>query len=270
MQQNIFLVNRSLPGINPLLAGQEHCKTGAGWGPAIWEYYLMHYVVSGHGVFETQGKSFRLSPGDMFLIRPGQPSKYIADENQPWHYIWVGFSSDLDLDFLFDRMVISSERCENIFLSILEAESFKEAAEYFVCGKIYELISYLKIEELVQETEQTSRYVLMAKNYIETKYADDISIQMIADTLNLARSYFSTIFKKCTGKSPQAYLVDYRLEKAAHFMTNYQYTPTEAAKSCGYSDIFNFSRMFKRKYGVSPRQYQKQYAESKAFPTEHK
>lgn len=62
----------------------------------------------------------------------------------------------------------------------------------------------------------------MAKNFIETQYADDISIQMIADSLNLARSYFSIIFKKCTGKSPQAYLVGYQLEKAAHFMTNYQ------------------------------------------------
>jgi len=64
---------------------------GTYWRPAVWEYYLIHYVVSGHDVFEAQEKSFRLSAGDMFLIRPGQLSKYIADENQPWHYMGGAF-----------------------------------------------------------------------------------------------------------------------------------------------------------------------------------
>lgn len=99
-------------------------------------------------MFEAQEKSFRLSAGDMFLIRPGQLSKYIADENQPWHYMggaffWPGSGYFIWSDGHFIRKV------RKYFLSILEAESFKDAAEYFVCGKIYELISYLKIEELI-------------------------------------------------------------------------------------------------------------------------
>ena len=57
------------------------------------------------------------------------------------------------------------------------------------------------------------------------------------------------------GKSPQAYLVEFRLTKAAELMGLYDYKPGEAATSVGYHDLFNFSKMFKKKFGISPTEY---------------
>lgn len=259
MEQNIMLTNRALPGINPLLAGEEKCKPGHSFGPAVREYYLIHYIKSGKGTFETQGQKFELSPGDLFLIHPGQRSIYIADSKDPWHYVWVGFSSELDLTAVFDRLVISSKGCASIFADLLKCENFGEYAEYYVCGKVYELIACLAKKQPADEAEQTARYVQMAKNFIETNYAKKITVQMIADALNLNRSYFSTIFKKHMGKSPQAYLLDYRMEKAALYMTAYGYSPKDAAGNCGYTDLFNFSKIFKKKHGVSPQKYRQLY-----------
>lgn len=263
MLRDIMLANRNFPGINPLLAGEEQCSSGHCFGPAVREYYLIHYIVSGQGVFKTEGMSYSLSAGDLFLLRPGQRSVYTADSKNPWHYIWVGFSATINLDDIFGQNVISSSGCGSIFADLLEADHLIDGTEYFVCGKIYELISCLKNETLLKDDNLTRRYALIAKNFIETNYAKEISVQMISEHVNLNRCYFSTIFKKHIGKTPQNYLVDYRLSKAAHFMTAYHYTPFEAAKCCGYPDVFNFSRMFKRKYGVSPRIYQMQNTEAK-------
>ena len=124
----------------------------------------------------------------------------------------------------------------------------------YVCSKIYELLSIISEKKSIGEIG-SYQYVLKAKNYIESNYINKLNVQQIADYLGLNRSYFSTIFKEHTGVSPQQYIVNFRLEKAANLMTSHNYTPTKAAQSTGYSDFANFSKMFKLKFGISPRNY---------------
>ncbi len=254
MQKDILLVNRGFRDINPLLVGTEDCAPGHCFGPAVREHHIIHYVVSGRGFFETEGKRTELGPGDLFLIRPQQLTFYGTGQEQPWRYIWAGFNTSLDLDEIFCKNVISARECGPIFEELLECEKLEGSRELFVCGKIFELIVCL-YQKVQADGERLDRYVPMAKNYIESNYSSDITVDMMAKYLNLNRSYFSTIFKQQTGKSPQQYLVDYRLEKAAQYMVLYGYSPTEAAISCGYPDIFNFSRMFKKKFGLAPQFY---------------
>ncbi len=93
MPTDMLLVNRKFSDINPLLVGTEKCAAGHTYGPAVREYYLIHYVTSGKGTFQADGKEYRLTSGDMFLIRPQQVTTYLADQKEPWSYIWVGFTS---------------------------------------------------------------------------------------------------------------------------------------------------------------------------------
>lgn len=255
MERNILLLSRHFPGINPLIAGEEHCSPLHSYGPASREYYLIHYIVSGKGVFKCEGTDYHLSSGDMFLICPGRWSTYTADEKDPWHYVWVGFSSEFDLSDIFSHKTLKGKPYGSLFSDILSCKSRACDAEYYVCGKIYELLAFLAEQKPAPKPGAPEHYARMAKNFIDANYAKPISVQMIADTLNLNRSYLSTLFKRYTGKSPQAYLVDYRLHKAAFFMVCHHYPPSKAAICCGYTDLFNFSKMFKRKYGISPRAY---------------
>ena len=77
--------------------------------------------------------------------------------------------------------------------------------------------------------------------------------------LNLNRSYFSELFREQMGVPPQTYLINLRLEKAAELLTVYGETPATAGVSVGYPDIYHFSKIFKRHFGLSPRQYQQLY-----------
>lgn len=253
-REDILLSNIKLDNINPVSCGQHRCKGSHLFGPAIRDYYLLHYIVSGEGFFYSHGNEYKLSRGNIFIIRPNETTTYRASSEDPWFYRWIGFTSDLDLSMALSEDVIYAPECDYLFRLMVGVGNTNASKEYYICGKIFELISLLSHRN--EPVNKSHKYVEMAKNYIETNYnCTHISIAEIADNLNLDRSYFSTLFKKCTGKSPQEYLLDFRLNKAAEMLTVSTLKSGEIGRACGYIDQFNFSKMFKRKYGISPSQY---------------
>lgn len=253
-REDILLSNLKLDNINPVSCGQHQCKSSHVFGPAVRDYYLLHYIVSGEGYYYNHDKEYKLSKGYIFIIRPNEITTYRACSENPWFYRWVGFTSDLDLSAVLSEDVIYAPECDYLYRLMVSVGNINVSKEYYICGKIFELIALLSHRN--ESVNSSHKYVEMAKNYIETNYnCNQISISEIAENLNLDRSYFSTLFKKYTGKSPQEYLLDFRLNKAAEMLTVSTLKSGEIGRLCGYTDQFNFSKMFKRKFGVSPSQY---------------
>lgn len=94
-----------------------------------------------------------------------------------------------------------------------------------------------------------------ALKYIEGKYCDPITIQEIADHLNINRSYLHRLFKSITGVSIQNYLLDYRIRQACILLKNTTLSVRSIAHTVSYADPLYFSRIFHQKMGVSPSQY---------------
>ncbi len=257
MQKSEMIINRNYKDINPLLVGSEDCAPAHSYGPAVREYYLIHYVVQGKGSFYFGGRQYRLSAGDLFLAAPGEVVFYQADEQQPWSYIWVGFEAALPLQDVFSRHVIRAPECGELFKELALCSRYGETAEMYICSKLFELLARLKGRE--HGEGGSARYVLQAKNLIETRYDSDLSVSYLSGLLGLDRSYFSKLFKNALGVSPQQYLVSFRLQKAAQLMREQHFPPSQAAAYCGYTDLMNFSKMFKKQFGLPPRRYFDQY-----------
>ncbi|RHT59592.1 AraC family transcriptional regulator [Clostridium sp. AM29-11AC] len=261
MDKQILLVNRHWHDINPVDCGREACAPGHSFGPAARFYWLLHYVIQGRGAFTAGGKESPVRAGQMFVIRPFEVSYYEADRREPWEYIWIGFTCGIPLpECLLQEAVVNASRCGSIFSSMLEAENQTDSRELFLCGKVFQLLAALEEKPAGGED-----YVEQARTYLEANYMRDVSIGELAGKLNLNRSYFSTLFRKKTGKSPQQYLTDYRMGRACQLMTEHGYSPGKAALSTGYPDIFSFSRMFKKHFGVSPREYSRRQTEKEEF-----
>ena len=115
---------------------------------------------------------------------------------------------------------------------------------------------------MLSKSTAGARYVQRAKAYITAAYTSDITVEKIAAALSLDRRYLWRIFKEETGIGIKEYITRVRLECAARLLEGGR-SVLEAAALCGYGDVSNFSRAFKRRYGSWPGEYSKNYKTSR-------
>lgn len=254
-----IIINEHLPGISPVNFGYETCAPNHSFGPAVREYWLLHYVVSGCGFFQREGQTHTVQAGEAFVIPPDLVTFYQADKTTPWHYIWIGFTADQALTAPLDTPVLHTPGMGEIFEEMRKCSHLERGRSSFLAARVWDLLSLFK-----EGSARPADYVDKALHCIRAEYMTDLNVTRLAARLNLERTYFSTLFKAKVGVSPAKYLADLRLTKAAELMTEHGKSPSTAAASVGYPDLYHFSKAFKQKFGVSPREYQKKSSKREA------
>ena len=264
--------------------GRESCRPCHSFGPAKRNHYLFHFILSGRGELHADNSkgvtnTFRLKAGEGFMIFPEQINTYIADLSNPWEYIWLefdGLKAKQALDaagFCPEQPVYRTnfselrEKLKDEMLSIVENG---EASHFELIGHMY-----LFMDCLTRSNENAGKpiisrlresYIREAITYIEGNCQREITVEEIAEALRLNRSYFGKIFRETTGKSPQRFLKDYRMIKAAELLTSTELPVKEIGASVGYENQLHFSRAFKNTYGVSPRDWRKNGSQKNPLP----
>ncbi len=249
MTHDIIITNEGYKGLNPMLFGYENCEKSHYFGPAVRTHWLIHFVVSGFGFYKIADRQYNVGPGEMFVIPPYEETFYKADGEKPWSYIWIGFTSDEKLPVQLSD-TIRCPQALGIFNSMKKCSEISSGRSAFLTARLWDLFSLLLSDEKSDED-----YIEKALDCIHSEYMTPITVEQIARRLNLDRSYFSVLFKKKTGVSPKQYLLNYRMSIAASLITENCKSVSVAACSVGYTDIYNFSKMFKRCYGMSPSEY---------------
>nr|WP_330363917.1 response regulator [Butyrivibrio sp. MC2013] len=131
---------------------------------------------------------------------------------------------------------------------------FMDAAEF--SDYLYDILRRMQ-EEISENRSGSNRsFVSKARQYVEENYSDEnITIEKICRSLGVSSAYFSTVFKKETGKTFVTYLTDVRMDKAAELLTLSDDKTYIIAGKVGYSDPNYFSYVFKRQFGMSPSAY---------------
>ncbi len=254
--KKVFLIpNSDYKDINPVDGGYQICPPEHKYGPTARAYTILHYVVSGEGVLIKNGLTYKIKAPQCFVIRSGEVAYYCSDSKNPWTYIWLGFKTDMPLPYQIENEdVIDGKKYENVFLPLMNHKSTDKAISSLLCSKCWELFFLMNKDN---EPVNSKHIFTRAKNYIENKYMEDISIADIASMMYMDRTVFSKGFRRQHGVSPQEYLCSFRMKSATEMLENTTMSISEIATSCGYTDYPNFSRMFRRKYGISPREYRK-------------
>ena len=250
MHHSEIIINEEYAGYNPVQFGYEDCAPRHSFGPAVRSFWLLHYVVSGTGTFYREGRSYRVEAGEIFVIPPFLETYYEADGEHPWHYIWVGFTTERELPPVLSAPVIRCAGIGSVFEDMRRCGGMQSGKSAFLSSRIWEMMALL-----LEEKRAVPDHVEAALHCMRSEYMNGITVQEIADRMGLDRCYFSALFSRRIGEPPSQYLLNLRLEKAAQLMLAHGESPSVAAMSVGYGDIYNFSKMFKKKYGLSPRAY---------------
>ena len=121
----------------------------------------------------------------------------------------------------------------------------------------YRLLSSSAFAHTAMTTD--SRRVQKVKDYIDANFKDDIRLQELADLANMTPTAFSRFFKLRTGKSISEYIIDVRLGHAARMLADSTMAVVEICYRCGFNNISNFNRIFKRKKGLTPTEFRENY-----------
>lgn len=248
--------------------GWERTEPLHAYGPHKRDHYLFHFVISGKGTLYSNDTAYRIDHGHGFLILPDQTTTYVADEEEPWEYTWIEF----------DGLRVS----ESISLAGLSAAQPVYTPQNHEAGRLLQeqmmyIVNhpqdspvrqigqgFLFLDQLVQSSaarrlpsQRRLRdfYMKEALSFIEQNYQRDISIEEIAAFCGLNRSYFGKVFRDSMGESPQAFLLHYRMARAAQMLKETTLPIGTISTMVSYANQLHFSRAFKSVYGMAPRTY---------------
>lgn len=114
--------------------------------------------------------------------------------------------------------------------------------------------SYAKVT-----VEDDSRRILKVKNYISKNYMDELRLPELASLAGMSSSAFSRFFKLHTGRNISEYIIDLRLGYAARMLVDTAKSISEIGFDCGFNNLSNFNRIFKKKKGCSPSEFRESY-----------
>ena len=254
--------------------GLSQTEPGHSFGPALKPHFMIHYVLSGKGSFSIGGKRYPLNEKYGFLIVPDELAYYVADENDPWTYVWIGFGGRRaeeivsQLGLSLQQPVFKSEKSKDIYdivKDMMDHNTFSVEDDLRRNGLLSMFLSVIASGLSVtpkSDSGSANDYVNRAQAYVRSNYCNPIKVTDIADYVCINRSYLYTLFQNALGISPQQYLARYRIAKAVELLQLTSLPIESVAISCGYSDPLVFSKAFKQEKGISPSTYRKSLPKS--------
>ncbi len=253
--------------------GWEQCEPLHSYGPRARDHYLFHYVISGEGTLtamDPAGASheYPIKSGSGFMIFPRQITSYCADKDHPWEYTWLEFDGLKVKDALevagltVDSPIYRANARElsmELKNEMLYIAQNPDQSPFHLIGHLYLFFDYLTRSSSARQLVQTGKlqdfYIREALSFIEQNFQNDISVEDIASYCNLNRSYFGKIFRDAIGKTPQEFLISYRMGKAAELLKLTSLSIGSISRAVGYPSQLHFSRAFKNVYGIPPREW---------------
>ncbi|HIX67026.1 MAG TPA: AraC family transcriptional regulator [Candidatus Anaerostipes excrementavium] len=269
------LKNRKFSEFYLCFCGYADCSPLHSFGPAVRPNYLIHLILQGKGKYMIGEESYNLEAGEGFLIEPEVSTFYQADAEQPWSYMWVGFSGTKAKEYLRDIGLggeqktfrfRNMEELKKMQFDIMKRDNYSVENEFLRESFLYHFFAVLSRSIKVEsksKSESQNLYVQRAVEYIQNHYFYQIHVTDIADYVGVTRGYLYHLFVKHLATSPQEYLIRYRISRGMELLSVSELSIEDISRSCGYEDPLVFSKLFKKKVGDTPSQYRKENWQTK-------
>jgi two-component system response regulator YesN len=137
---------------------------------------------------------------------------------------------------------------------------------FYRCTTTSEAFGFLReyISDLIENFEKKKetkeqKPITEARKYIQEHYLEPLKLEDVSKHIGFNATYFSSVFKKETGKNFLDYVTELRMNKAKQLLCSGEMSVNDVAEAVGYQDLKYFSRLFKKNAGISPSDYKKMY-----------
>lgn len=230
------------------------------------DYYLQLMDV-GELSCGTDGNKYVFGSGEFIIHPPEIPYRYELTEDRGMGYYWAHFTGNC-AEKLLESAGLETGRVYRLNGGIPPSvrRTFGEIfGEFMLCGRGYEEFCAAKLTEIIVELGRavSSDGYIKGKRfaglmeYIHSHYTEELCVADLAESEHLSVSRFRDLFRRNFGCSPSEYIIGLRLRHAKNLLTDTDLTITEIAGMCGYSDNMYFMRLFRKKTGMSAREYRR-------------
>ena len=239
-----IMLKQNFQDLNPLFIGEAELPEGYKELATARSCSVLYYTRRGCGTVRIGDTTYRAAEGQFFLIPVGIIAEITASENCSWHFQWIGFNGTLAVDFLQLPTTFSLPETVTVHLYDLQED----------CSNIGSRVSsdlLLIHSVLTKPKPDRTDHVQKVVDHILSSYMFKVSVDSLAAELGINSCYLSRRFTQKMGCSIRSYLLQVRISNAKNYL-NQGYSVKEAALLCGFQDVSNFSKLFKKETGFAP------------------
>ena len=219
------------------------------------------YFLSGKIDF-IYGETVLKAKKDTFVFLP-QGIAYKTRPYETGEYMIINFLTEKPL--FSEPQKIEPQNTEAFLQQLSSAKkAYKHKGVGYISeikGCIFKLLSAFEREFFEESLPKDSRIKLLpVLKYVEDNFLENISIKTLAELTGYSERYFSKLFYECIGMPPRQYIIKKRLDMASDMLLNSTEDIGKIALSCGFSDTYYFSKLFKKHMGISPTGFRREGA----------
>lgn len=229
------------------------------------------YLCSGSRRFFVGCTIYTMSAGDLMYIPSGCLHRTEYNDCCSAERVVLTFpdnliphSENFQRETLFHTMKNPeiSELLDEIFLEKENPDEYSEEMQMLLIRRL--IIKLLRIPPANSPCTSNKFFpadeqIQLTAKYINNHFQEKLTLECAADYAGFSRTYFSQKFKAVTGFGFNDYLTAVRLRSSVKLLVTTDLSITEIAYSCGFNDSNYFGGVFKRKFGITPREYRKKY-----------
>ena len=225
------------------------------------DFYELEYITEGGGIHRINEKSYEVQKGDLLFITPMDFHGY---ETENIKTITVHFfAKDMSPEVAQMLSYLSAEVVKEV--NEKTVGDLKYLVQVFKSNRDYAILQLKNLIEIIvldlfgmkavsYEKKYASDNVSQAIGFININFRDEITLSVINEKFNLSPAYFSREFKRRTGMCFNDYLAEKRFDYAKKLLKNGNRV-IDACYESGFGTVRNFSRRFKEKYGITPKEF---------------
>jgi len=235
------------------------------WSSRI-DFIDLTYVTKGQAIYTVNRQKILVEEGDLLCIPKGSERAAHSEDSAGFECFATNFlihsmtGEELEVPLpLLSQVGIHSDIISQ-YRRLNENYAVRRVGHTMRVRAQFMLILQRFMEILVYDvdTYQFDSRIKKAIRYITEHYADHLTISTVAAVVSLNPVYFGTLFKKETRVTFRDYLTTIRLNQAEDMLRAGKWNVTEVAQNCGFTDVFYFSRLFKKHRGIPPSAVQSQ------------